>query len=265
MVKPQRWAAQSPMSDPAEHETRSSDCPDRSIPCAASSRGLPHPLRLASLVRDRRRLPFSGSDDAAACGAASARCSKSTRLRSTARVRPHRARSRPVSRLCAHAGVFPQDQDGSRPACGADASCLGPGWEDHWVCEYWDASRRWRLADPQIDEILREGSSESVSSRPMFRNPCSLPPARRGGAFEPGNSRGAGCFGHGQTKGLWFMRVNVARDHLALNGVEVSRWDNWRQATGKQRLVNEADSPAVDRIAASPDRAFWASSQVWTA
>ena len=30
------------------------------------------------------------------------------------------------------------------------------GWEDHWVCEYWDRQTQcWRLSDPQIDQVLK--------------------------------------------------------------------------------------------------------------
>ena len=151
----------------------------------------------------------------------------------------------------------------ARLRCGF-AGYLGPGWEDHWVCEYWDArAGAWRLADPQIDEILRTelgiGFDPSDVPRSAFLTAGEAWRRVRAGELE------AGRFGHGQTRGLWFMRINVARDHLALNGVEVSPWDDWRQATGKQRLANEADNAAFDLIAASAGRALWARSPEWTA
>ena len=37
-------------------------------------------------------------------------------------------------------------------------------------------------------------------------------------------------FGHGQTKGLWFMKVDLIRDFYALNNRETSAWDRWRDA-----------------------------------
>jgi len=37
-------------------------------------------------------------------------------------------------------------------------------------------------------------------------------------------------FGHGQTKGWWFLKVDVIRDHYAINNREVSLWDGWRTA-----------------------------------
>jgi hypothetical protein len=52
---------------------------------------------------------------------------------------------------------------------------------------------------------------------------------------------------------MWFVRVNVVRDHLALNDTEVSPWDTWRQASGPHLSVSEADQYAIDRIAQRPD------------
>ena len=44
----------------------------------------------------------------------------------------------------------------ARSRCGFAGYFNPLNFEDHWVCEYWDAQeRRWRLADPQIDEVWR--------------------------------------------------------------------------------------------------------------
>ena len=43
-------------------------------------------------------------------------------------------------------------------------------------------------------------------------------------------------FGHGDATGLWFLRVNLARDLLALTGNEVSDWDSWRGQTATDKL-----------------------------
>ena len=44
----------------------------------------------------------------------------------------------------------------ARSRCGFAAYFNPPNFEDHWVCEYWDArDGRWRLADPQIDDVWR--------------------------------------------------------------------------------------------------------------
>jgi Transglutaminase-like superfamily len=42
----------------------------------------------------------------------------------------------------------------SRLRCGF-AAYFGGNWEDHWICEYWDAkTEMWRLGDAQIDQML---------------------------------------------------------------------------------------------------------------
>ncbi len=49
------------------------------------------------------------------------------------------------------------------------------------------------------------------------------------------------------------MRVNVVRDHFALNESETSVWDSWRQDSRK--LVSDADKAATDLIARDPGQA----------
>jgi hypothetical protein len=62
------------------------------------------------------------------------------------------------------------------------------------------------------------------------------------------------AFGHGAAKGPWFMRVNVVRDHYALNNREISSWDGWRSITGRQRELAAADLRQVDALAQAPER-----------
>jgi hypothetical protein len=45
----------------------------------------------------------------------------------------------------------------ARSRCGFGAYFNPPKFEDHWVCEYWDADRRrWALADAQLDAVWCE-------------------------------------------------------------------------------------------------------------
>jgi hypothetical protein len=45
----------------------------------------------------------------------------------------------------------------ARSRCGFAAYFNPPRFEDHWVCEYWDAARRrWILADAQLDTVWCE-------------------------------------------------------------------------------------------------------------
>src|SRR5215510_11541282 len=44
----------------------------------------------------------------------------------------------------------------ARARCGFGAYFNPPYFEDHWVCEYWNADEeRWVLVDPQFDEVWR--------------------------------------------------------------------------------------------------------------
>ena len=61
-------------------------------------------------------------------------------------------------------------------------------------------------------------------------------------------------FGHGsQAKGLWFVRVNVMRDHHSVNGRETSDWDTWRQAKAAHHILSDAECAEADEIAAHPE------------
>ena len=59
----------------------------------------------------------------------------------------------------------------------------------------------------------------------------------------------AETFGHGPACGLWFIRVNVMRDHLVLNGAEVSTWDAWRNVTAAHHVLSHAELQATDALA----------------
>src|SRR5204862_5780234 len=106
----------------------------------------------------------------------------------------------------------------------------------------------WRRIDAQLDEIL-------IKRLGIGFDPADLPAGTFLSAVEAwrrcrAGSGDASLFGHGPTCGLWFMRVNVMRDHLVLNGAEVSVWDTWRDATGVHRLLDDDEMHVGDAIAA---------------
>jgi hypothetical protein len=68
--------------------------------------------------------------------------------------------------------------------------------------------------------------------------------------------RDPGRFGHGAVKGLWFVKVNVVRDHCAINNRETSTWDGWREASKSKRIVSDQDCALLDDIAARPECAM---------
>ena len=141
----------------------------------------------------------------------------------------------------------------ARVRCGFVDYFFGVPWSDHWICEYWSVSEsRWIRIDPQIDEKQR-----SFYSKIDF-DPCDIPPSRfmtageaweacRSGRIDPS------VYGHGDARGLWFVRVNVYRDHLSVNHRETSPWDSWRQSRAEDQVMTEADFAMVDRIAMYPE------------
>jgi hypothetical protein len=140
----------------------------------------------------------------------------------------------------------------ARLRCGF-AAYFGDGWEDHWVCEYWDKqAQAWRMSDPQIDGMLkarcRIGFDPTDVPRQSFLTAGQAWLDCRGARSDPNR------FGHGEVTGLWFLKVNVIRDHYALNGRETSAWDDWRTAAPSKRVVDEHEVALLDDLAARPEQ-----------
>lgn len=149
----------------------------------------------------------------------------------------------------------------ARVRCGF-ADYFTDGWEDHWVCEYWDPeSQCWRLGDAQLDDTLREkrgiAFDPADTPRQRFMTAGQAWTACRAGTCNPAS------FGHGEVKGLWFIKVNVVRDHYAVNNRETSVWDSWRAAPGPKRMVSDQDFSWLDEIAACPERSVTEISPDW--
>lgn len=151
----------------------------------------------------------------------------------------------------------------ARVRCGFAAYFRKP-WEDHWICEYrMPGEERWRRADAQLDDVL-------VVDLGIGFDPTDLPSEQFLTAGEAwrrcraGNGDPAG-FGHGTTCGLWFMRVNVMRDHLVLNDTEVSAWDSWRDAGPAHQGLSDEELKVADDIAADPAQTITAISPPWIA
>jgi hypothetical protein len=140
----------------------------------------------------------------------------------------------------------------ARICCGFAAYLGGNLWEDHWICESWSsAQNRWRRIDPQLDEVLKKRLAIRFDATDapanMFVTAGDAWRLCRKGQSNPDD------FGHGANRGLWFVRVNVMRDHCALNDFEVSKWDSWRLASGAHRLVSDQDQETTDRVALRPE------------
>ena len=151
-------------------------------------------------------------------------------------------------------GMLRQQGRPARLRCGFAAYLGGNAWEDHWICEYFlPAAGGWRVADPQIDAVLAERLGVAF-------DPAAVPAGQfitageawrrcRSGRDDPA------AFGHGAATGLWFVRINVVRDHLALHETPVSAWDGWRRAEPVHRTLSATDLAATDRLALAQEEA----------
>lgn len=140
----------------------------------------------------------------------------------------------------------------ARVRCGFAAYFAGE-WEDHWVCEYWDAKTgTWRLSDPQIDRLLRQKNGIEFDPADVPRQFFVL----AGDAWLKCRRAEADpdAFGHGDVTGWWFLKVNVLRDHYVLNGREVSTWDRWRDAPQQKRSIPEGEAALLGDLAARPEQ-----------
>ncbi|MEL6408033.1 MAG: transglutaminase-like domain-containing protein [Chloroflexota bacterium] len=117
----------------------------------------------------------------------------------------------------------------ARARCGF-ASYFNPGkYEDHWVCEYWDASdNRWVLLDAQIDDVWREKLGITWSLLDISRDQFLV----AGDAWvrcqnDEANADDFGISFYEGMEGLWFIAGNLVRDVAALNKMEMLPWDVW--------------------------------------
>jgi hypothetical protein len=140
----------------------------------------------------------------------------------------------------------------ARARCGFGAYFEPGHYEDHWVCEYWNASqRRWVMVDSQLDSL-------QTGALKIGFDPLDVPPDEfltagkawkmcRSGEADPDK------FGIFDMHGLRFVWGDVVRDFLALNKVEILPWDGgWGFLNQKlaDPLPDEETLMLYDQIAA---------------
>jgi hypothetical protein len=136
----------------------------------------------------------------------------------------------------------------ARIRCGfATYFTTGP-FEDHWICEYWcTTERRWVRADAQLDQLHREqlGIRFDATDLPagVFLT------AGQAWQWARSGRANSAAFGQGNARGLWFLRVNVYRDLLAVTNQYTSAWDTWRNASDNSKVFGESALAAVDSVA----------------
>ncbi|MGC2495488.1 transglutaminase domain-containing protein [Candidatus Binatus sp.] len=139
----------------------------------------------------------------------------------------------------------------TRPRCGFGAYFTPGKFEDHWVCEYWNArEKRWVLVDAQLDAIQRKALNITF-------NPLDVPHDRfiiAGDAWQRCRNGGADSnkFGltHANLKGLWFVAGNVIRDLASLNRMEMLPWDVWGMMDMNDDALTDEKKTLIDRVAA---------------
>jgi Transglutaminase-like superfamily len=139
----------------------------------------------------------------------------------------------------------------ARARCGF-GGYFGTGWfEDHWVCEYWNApAGRWALADAQIDDVQRKmfGIAFDVldTSRTEFLVAGDAWARCRAGEADPARF-GLSFMNEG---GAWWIAQNLIRDVAALNNMEMLPWDVWGAMPRPDDLIGDELTELLDRLAA---------------
>jgi hypothetical protein len=124
----------------------------------------------------------------------------------------------------------------ARVRCGFATYFNPPYFEDHWVCEYFDAGQaRWIQVDTQLDDIWRQklGLDFDPLDVPRDRFLIAGEAWRRCSEGRADPSK----FGinQGNLRGLWFIAGDLVRDAAALGKVEMLPWDVW----GSQPQVDQ--------------------------
>ncbi len=112
----------------------------------------------------------------------------------------------------------------ARARCGFGAYFLPGHYEDHWVCETWDAAhKRWVLVDAQLDDFqcgeLGVNFDPLDVPRHQFIVAGQAWQRCRLGQAQPEQ------FGIFDLHGWWFIWGNVVRELLSFNKVELLPWD----------------------------------------
>jgi hypothetical protein len=137
----------------------------------------------------------------------------------------------------------------ARARCGFGAY-FNPGtYEDHWVCEYWNATQqRWIMVDAQLDRLQQD--QLRITFDPLDVPPDQFVMAGRGWQLIRSGVAAPELFGIFAWRGQWFAQDNLVRDFLSLNKIELLPWDNWGLMVGPEDCVPTTDLVLLDQIAA---------------
>jgi hypothetical protein len=145
----------------------------------------------------------------------------------------------------------------ARARCGFGGYFVDGRYEDHWVCEYWNATEeRWVLIDAQIDAPQREAFPINFDVADVPRDRFLI----AGDAWSRCRAGDDDPDTFGLTMlheaGSWWIAGNLMRDAAALGNIELLPWDVWGAMPGPEDPIDDEDQALFDRLAAlthSPD------------
>jgi Transglutaminase-like superfamily len=139
----------------------------------------------------------------------------------------------------------------ARARCGFGGYFTPGFFEDHWVCEYWNASQqRWVLVDAQLDDRQRgwldlEFDVTDVP-RDRFLVAGQAWTRYRSGQADPA-AFGLSAIGEA---GDWWIAGNLMRDAAALLNVELLPWDTWGAMPDPASGIDDDLAALFDQLAA---------------
>jgi hypothetical protein len=124
-------------------------------------------------------------------------------------------------------------------------------FEEHIVVEYWDAAqKRWKLADPQFDDVWREQLKidHNILDVPRTRFLTAVDAWRQCRRKKARASK-FGIF-VGKQRGYWFIAGELVRDLASLNKMEMLPWDVWGAMPKPKARLTKAQFAYFDELAA---------------
>lgn len=139
----------------------------------------------------------------------------------------------------------------ARYRCGFGAFFNPPFFEDHVLCEYWNADEaRWIQVDPQLDAVWRGALKFALDPldvpRDQFVQTADAWTLCRAGTVDPARF---GIF-VGDLRGQWFIAASLIRDVAALNKMELLPWDCWGNMPHPGQALDAGQLAFFDRLAA---------------
>lgn len=139
----------------------------------------------------------------------------------------------------------------ARARCGFGGYFAPGRFEDHWVCEHWDAERgRWVLLDAQVDDDQRELFAIELDTADVPRDRFVV----AGDAWQQVRRGEADPLAFGLTitdeAGEWWVAGNLLRDAASLGKVELLPWDCWGAMPAPGRPVPDELATVFDELAA---------------